>query len=57
MSEVQVLAVENLSGTFIETAFSAEQVARTLLEESRVEVQENECAFLFPVNVNAAQQA
>jgi hypothetical protein len=59
MRKVQQLGVcnpDDLAGAFIETAFSADQVDRALLEERQAGVQENECSFLFPVKASPASQ-
>lgn len=60
MSEIQSddgRDLKALAGSFIETAFSAEQVARAVLHETRIGGQEEVCAFLFSAQVNAAPQA
>ncbi|GEM_PF-3285167 len=42
-----------LVGTFVETAFTAEEVERAIVEEKRLGIQDAPCAFLGNVLINA----
>lgn len=49
MSEISALnypQADDLDGSFVETAFTNDQIQQTVAEERRVELDDNDCDFL-----------
>ncbi len=53
MTEQETMRDNILEGTFVETAFTLEQIERTIAEEERLGIRNDPCAFLSDVAIDA----